>query len=202
MKLFYTPTSPYARKTRVAAIEAGIDDRVEFVKTTVRDPASPLYGLNPVGMVPTLQTDDGDILSESAIICDFFMSLEGARPLVPVRAKERLQVLALESMARGFLEGVAVWARALRAPTEMQYVPALENEKARAVRCLDYFESRLDGPNFQGGVNLAQITLGCALGVLDFRVFFFDWRISRPALEAWHETFAARPSMRATAPHE
>ena len=202
MKLFYTPTSPYARKARVGAIEAGIEDRVEFVTTTVRDPASPLYALNPVGMVPTLQTDDGEILSESAIICDYFASLEGARRLVPARGKERLRVLALDGMACGFLEGVAVWARALRAPVEKQHVPVLELEKGRAERCLDAFASRLDGPHLQGAVNLAQITLGCALGVLDYRLDFHDWRTGRPALEAWHETFAARPSMRATAPHE
>lgn len=64
MKLFYTTTSPYARKARIVAIEAGVADRLHCVPTTVRDPESPLLALNPVGMVPTLVTVDGVVLCE------------------------------------------------------------------------------------------------------------------------------------------
>ncbi len=35
MKLTFSPASPFARKVRIAAIELGLIDRIEFVTTTV-----------------------------------------------------------------------------------------------------------------------------------------------------------------------
>ena len=35
MKLTFAPTSPYARKVRIAAIELGLVDKIEFVTTAV-----------------------------------------------------------------------------------------------------------------------------------------------------------------------
>ena len=51
-----------------------------------------------------------------------------------------------------------------------------------------------------GDLDIAQIALGCALGYLDLRLSDVDWRADYPKLAAWYETFAARPSMRATRP--
>jgi hypothetical protein len=49
-------------------------------------------------------------------------------------------------------------------------------------------------------VDLATITLGCALGYLDFRLPQFDWRRGRDGLARWYEIMAMRPSMIATRP--
>jgi hypothetical protein len=46
---------------------------------------------------------------------------------------------------------------------------------------------------------MAQVTLGCALG-LEARIADFRWRDGRPKLSAWYEPIAARPSFRATVP--
>jgi len=35
MKLTFSPSSPFARKVRIAAIELGLIDKIEFVPTTV-----------------------------------------------------------------------------------------------------------------------------------------------------------------------
>ena len=35
MKLTFSPASPFARKVRIAAIETGLIDKIEFVPTTV-----------------------------------------------------------------------------------------------------------------------------------------------------------------------
>ncbi len=201
MKLYYTPTSPYARKARVAAIECGVAERLEPVTTTVRDPESPLLAINPVGMVPTLETDDGLVLTESALICDYLASLDGARPLLPADGAARWQALALEGTARGLLEGLVTWIRALRAPAARQDPAVIAHETVRAGRGLDTFEALADDPRLSGQVNLPQITLGCALGVLDFRLPDQDWRAGRPRLAAWYDAFAARPAMQATVPH-
>ena len=35
MKLYYSPSSPYARKVRVTALETGLDKKMETVNVTV-----------------------------------------------------------------------------------------------------------------------------------------------------------------------
>ena len=49
-------------------------------------------------------------------------------------------------------------------------------------------------------LNLAQIAIGCALGYLDFRYDERNWRGDYPALAAWFEKVAKRPSFVETAP--
>ena len=50
-------------------------------------------------------------------------------------------------------------------------------------------------------IDIATITLGCALGYLDFRMPQLRWRDGRSALSLWYESFSARASMQATVPH-
>jgi glutathione S-transferase len=71
MKLLHNSGSPYARIVRVAARELALQDKVEEVAVTVRDPNSSLLPYNPGGKVPTLQLDDGTILNESLLILVF-----------------------------------------------------------------------------------------------------------------------------------
>jgi glutathione S-transferase len=58
MKLFYAPTSPFARKVRVTAHELRLEDRIELVLVNPWSDAE-LRSLNPLAKVPTLIRDDG-----------------------------------------------------------------------------------------------------------------------------------------------
>jgi glutathione S-transferase len=48
--------------------------------------------------------------------------------------------------------------------------------------------------------DLGTLTIGCALGYLDFRFGSEDWRGRYRALARWYEEIALRVSMRATVP--
>jgi glutathione S-transferase len=63
---------------------------------------------------------------------------------------------------------------------------------------LDALETEAD--SFGDAVDIGTITIGCALGYLDFRFASEEWRKGHPKLAAWYEKFSARPSMRETAP--
>ena len=52
----------------------------------------------------------------------------------------------------------------------------------------------------EGRLDIGTITIGCALGYLDFRFPDLDWRTSHPATAKWFESFSQRPSMQATKP--
>jgi glutathione S-transferase len=63
----------------------------------------------------------------------------------------------------------------------------------------DLWEAEIDCPHMRGALNMAQITLACALG-LEGRNPAFRWRPRHPKLCAWFDQVAARPSFAATAP--
>ncbi len=77
------------------------------------------------------------------------------------------------------------------------FVATQKGKIAAAVAALEAEVSSLgDAPT------IATITVGCALGYLDFRLPGEDWRSGHPALTAWNAEFAARPSMVASVPQD
>ncbi|HSS85185.1 MAG TPA: glutathione S-transferase C-terminal domain-containing protein, partial [Reyranella sp.] len=63
---------------------------------------------------------------------------------------------------------------------------------------LDQLEA--ETKSLKGKPTLGTITVGCALGYLDFRFGDHNWRTKRPKLAKWFTTFSKLPSMKTTAP--
>ena len=202
MKLHITPGSPYARMARIVVIEKGLEDRVEVVPAATRAPASPYYAINPSGRVPYLELGDGRGYEDSAVICFYLDRLAGTPTLFPGDGTEGMEMRRLEAMARSMLDGIAVWAREIvYRPEGMRSKTILEHEAARALRMADAFERETTNPVFTGPLNMAQITLGCALNWRDApKLCGREWRTARPKLAAWAEAIARRPSFAATVP--
>ena len=70
MQLRYSPTSPYARKVMVAAMEMGLCGTIEMLATNPWDADSGITSDNPLGQVPVLLLDDGQGLYDSPVICE------------------------------------------------------------------------------------------------------------------------------------
>lgn len=68
------------------------------------------------------------------------------------------------------------------------------------MRSFDMLEG--DEPALAGPPTIGSIAIACALGYLDYRFGFLNWREGRSRLAAWHAVFAARSSMIATAPKD
>ena len=77
--------------------------------------------------------------------------------------------------------------------------PWVDGQWRKVARALDAVEARWMS-HLAGPLDLGQITLGCALGYLDFRLDARGWRAGRPALAAWADRFLARPAMATTRP--
>lgn len=198
MKLIYSVPSPYARKARMTLIEARLEGRVE---TEAIDPWSDPAGFrdsNPLGKVPTLVRDDAPPLFQSNIVCEFLDALAKAN-IFPADAERRWTALRQLALADGILDA-SVTARMelmFHEPDQMsqKLVDRQELSVARALDALDAEASALAGP-----VTIGQIAVAAACGYRDFRFADIDWRGPRPALAAWYEGFATRPSMTATDP--
>jgi len=199
MKLLGTLTSPYARLTRIALLEKGLEDRVELVWTKTRDPNDPLLATHPSGRVPVLILDDGTILEDTPVIVDYFDSL--ASPARFTRSSDRIdwRYRGIEAKARAMLDGLAVWAREVIRPADEQSPTIIEHERRRAARLADYFETLSDDPELTGPLTMAQIYLFGSLDV-ERRMPAFDWRSGRPNLVAWHARVSEIPSVARSAP--
>ena len=199
MKLYITEGSPYARIVRVVIIEKGFESRVEIIHARTRAAGSPYYQINPSGRVPYLIRNDGMALEESQLICAYLDQLDG-KPLFNLPAGEPgWEARRLEALARSMADGLAVWSRENARPENERSPTTIKHEAARAARMADVWEKAIDHPWMQGALNMAQITLACALG-MDARNPDLHWRPGHPKLSGWYARIAARASLAATAP--
>ena len=199
MKLYITPGSPYARIARIVVLEKGLGSRVEIIVAQTRLPGSPYYGINPSGRVPYLIRDDGVGLEESAVICAYLDHLDGS-PMFDLPAGDQAwEARRLESLARSMMDGLAVWGRETVRPEDERSPTIIRHEADRSVRMADLWEAEIDHVLMRGVLNLAQITLACALG-LEARNPDLLWRPGHPKLCDWFAHICARPSVAATAP--
>jgi glutathione S-transferase len=200
MKLHITPGSPYARMARIVVLEKGLANKVEVVLAKTRTPESPYYAVNPSGRVPFLEFGDGAGFEDSPLICQYLDALDGKPALHP--ADDDWGMRRIEAMARSMLDGFSVWGREIiYRPEPMRSQTILAHEAARALRLADAFEREMANPVLTGPLNIAQITLSCALdGPNAPKLCGQEWRASRPKLAAWTERIAARPSFMTTRP--
>ena len=198
MKLIYSVPSPYARKARVALIEARLEGRVE---TEAIDPwADPpgFRGDNPLGKVPTLTRDDGPPLFQSNAVCEY-LNFIGDAQLYPTDGPNRWAALRQLALADGILDA-SVTARmelTFHEPDQISQ-KLVERQELSVAQALDALES--EAPDLSGPVTIGQISVACALGYRDFRFADVDWRAAHPQLAGWFADFADRPSMTATGP--
>lgn len=199
MKLYITKASPYARIARIVVLEKGLADRIEVISARTRRSNSPYYDINPSGRVPYLIRDDGVGMEESAVICAYLDSLDGKPAFAFPAGEQGWELRRIEALARSLLDGLAVWGRECRRPGEEQSPTILVHEAERAGRLLDLWEREIDNAVLRGPLNLAQITLACALGFTAF-IPGLDWRSGHPKLAAWYDTICENPSLAETAP--
>lgn len=198
MKLLFSPTSPYVRKCLVVARELGLDGRIALLPANAhpvnRD--ANLVASNPLGKVPTFITDDGQVLYDSRVICEYLNDL-GSGNLFPAGGAQRWEALTLHALADGMLDAAllaryedAVRPEALRWPEwRAGQVDKLETSLAHLEARPALLQDRLD---------IGSLALACAIWYLDLRYADLGWRGRYPKVAAWYQTFSQRPSLQAS----
>ncbi len=200
MKLFFSPASPFVRKCMVIAHELALTERIENLPSAAGPVArdKSIIPSNPLGKVPTLITDDGQVLYDSRVICEYLNDLGGGA-LFPANGRARWQALADQALGDGVMDAalLARYETALR-PEALRWSDWVDGQMSKAHDALAQLEKNV--ASLEGRVDIGTITIGCALGYLDFRYASYDWRSIHPGVAAWFKTFNARPSMQATLP--
>lgn len=102
MKLIGTYRSPFARRVAAALVSRGIAFEHHDVNGYRQFETAQLY--NPLGKVPSLVLDDGEILIDSTAILDHLNELTPAAPLIPNASKSRRRALRLAAVGYGVCE--------------------------------------------------------------------------------------------------
>lgn len=198
MKILFSPFSPYVRKCLVTGHELGLDTRIELLPSNAhpvqRDPA--IVAQNPLGKVPTFFADDGQVIYDSRVICEYLDDLAGGQ-LFPRTGKARWTALTLHALGDGMLD-----ACLLARYEDVARPEALRWSDWRAAQ-LDKVESSLayleaDFNVLTGRIDIGALAIGCALWYLDLRFSTFGWRDRFPKVAQWYGAFSQRPSMQAT----
>lgn len=199
MQLLYSPASPFVRKVMVVLNETGQTDDVTLtpVATTPTQPAAEVTAAHALRKIPALIRPDGCTLYDSRVITRFLDARAGGH-LYP--ESHIWETLTLEATGDGVMDAAVLMVYEGRCrPEDKQDHGWLDAQWAKVENALDALEARWMS-HLAGPLDAGVISIGCALGYLDFRHPSRTWRQGRGALDDWFAVFSERPSMKATIP--
>lgn len=188
MLLRTAKTSPFGRKVWICALRLKLMDRIALVEANFQNPEDPLHADNPLGKMPVLHTDNGDILYDSPVIVEYLDYLAGGSRLIPVASSERWSNLKMQALADGVMDAAALIVLEGRMrPKELWHDASVEFQRRKIIQGLRAAQNALPDPRI---VQIGAIALACALGFLDRRGQY-NWRETYPALVSWLDEFRA-----------
>lgn len=188
MKLYGSLTSPFVRKCRITAIETQLADRLDFV--TINVLAGETSHPNPLRMVPAFETDAGEIIVDSRVICEFLASA-GSHLSTPEGWSDSI----LLALADGMTDRAVSITLERRRPKSEQSPGWVTHCETSIRQTLPELARRLPQAFTPGAIALV-----CALAYLDLRHGSIDWRNGNDTLAGWYEQMSQRPSIIATEP--
>ncbi len=202
MQLHWSRVSPYVRKVMICAHETGLASQIELVnsKVAMTVPNLELMRANPLGKVPALVTENGQVIFDSMVICEYLDSV-AARPLdlFATGSAHHWDALHWHSIGNGMADALILLYRELLR-SEAQQLPALLDILKLKIRaCIPQLEQGVAIIGAQP-LHIGHIAVAASLAYIDFRFPEIAWREENQHLAKWYSVFATRPSMLATAP--
>ena len=200
MKLHYSIASPFVRKVMVTAIECGVDQKLTLLPTNPHQSTPELIAANPFSKIPALEFDNGEVIYESLLICEYFDEMAGGGIVFPKSRAQRLPMLRRHALGNGLMETSVLRRVESVRGKDADRDKNISRQEAITQRALALLENM--APALDDTLDLGNLSFVVALDYLDFRFPGDAWRQGRPALAAWHERYSQRPSLRSTVPTE
>ncbi len=142
--------SPFVRRTAVTMREYGITYEQRPLK--VWDEANEVRAANPIGRVPSLIMDDGEILVDSSAIIDAVDQMVTAdEALTPRKGRERRHVLTLVEIGKGAAEkAVAAQYERTYRPKEKIHFPWIEQCEGQSMAGFEALDRMAEMPWIAG----------------------------------------------------
>jgi glutathione S-transferase len=198
--LYHMPLSPYARKVRLVLAEKRLPFELRLEKVWERRPE--YLELNPAGTVPTLVEDNGLVVPDSTVICEYLDEAYPDSSLMGRTLAERIEVRRLASWFDGKF-AVEV-TQNLYGEKYLRRLTRRGNPDPAAIRTgytalryhLDYISWLAETRKWLAGsaLSLADFAAAAHLSTLDF-IGELDWSIA-PQAKDWYARMKSRPSFR------
>jgi glutathione S-transferase len=198
--LYHLPLSPFARKVRLVLSERRLPFELKIERVWERRPEFLI--MNPAGTVPVLKEENGLIIADSGVICEY---LEEAYPDTAMLGRtlaERVEIRRLVAWFDGKFDHEVT--RNLLGEKQMKRVMNRGNPDVALIRAgyanlrshLDYIGWLAEQRRYLAGndLSLADFAAAGHLSALDF-TGEVDWSVSAPARE-WYSRMKSRPSFR------
>lgn len=192
MKLYYAPGA-CSLAPHIALREAELPvtyDRVKFGKERTVTDGRNYYDINPMGAVPALELDSGELLTENTALLQYIASLAPAKQLAPTEGMERWRFLEiLNFIATELHKGFSP----LFGKPPQDYRAALVDKLGGR---LDLLQGKLGDKQFLTG-DLFTVADAYAFVILNWaKRFQFDFA-RWPKLDAYFDRMKQRPSVQA-----
>ena len=193
MKLYCNHRSPYAAKVRAVAWECGLTDRIELVLAEPTSPDDPVHRINPLGRIPALVNEEGLLLVDSPVICEYLDSLSHPHAgLIPPHGPARWKALRRQALGDGLMDTAVPWRIELMRPESQRSAEWLDRRKHQVVSTLAYLETL--GSELEI-VDVGNLSVACAIGYLEFRFPQEDFPSRFVDLFEWFGRFSQRESL-------
>jgi glutathione S-transferase len=199
MKLHWSSRSPFVRKAMIAAYESGVADNIERIHSVVSlsNPNQTVMRDNPLGKIPTLILDDGRVLYDSVVICEYFDSRATTPRLFPTLGEARWTALKRHALANNMLDALLLWRSEVSKSAARQTPEWLSTFVLKLKNFLAVIEADADALG-RSAFDIGHLTIGVALAYTDFRFADQNWRSGHPRTDAWMQTFLQRESVKQT----
>ena len=189
MKLYGTTTSPFVRRVRIVAAEAG--QPFELIDTKPEAGQAALRRASPIWKVPIAEVD-GRVIFDSRTIIEWITTTRGWGGIEPPR--DRWREANLINAIDGALESAVQVFYLRRDGMDVANLPFAHRQRDRITEIFDWLGTELEAER----VGLPQISLVCTLDWMDFRKAFETGdRFAR-----LRTFFGSRPSVEKTKPHD
>ena len=105
MKLYYAPASSYSQRVLIALDEKQLDFTPIEVNLFDTESRNQYLQINPFGKIPTLITDDGEVILEASIQIEYLDNYQKIHPLIPQDFKVNLEMRMLERIIDVYVNG-------------------------------------------------------------------------------------------------
>lgn len=194
MKLWYSSTSPYARKVVAVVKHHQLEEKVEMHRISSSfDPNSPHNQDNPLGRIPALQRNCGRWLFGSLLIAEYLDQKGSNTPLVPTSGKIRWNTLALHNLTDGIMENtMPMIAEKMLRPENEWWTSRHQQLKDRNANSFAQLEQAL--MEFDTELNIGTLTAVCLIDWWQFRQekLGYDLAQYHPNLIVWAEQMNAK----------
>ena len=198
MELKYGPVSPYVRKVMVVAHEVGVADRIKLTHVKTAEEPERIFPFNPLGKIPALVLDDGSVMYDSPVICEYLDAEFGGHRLLAASGPQRWRAMTRAALADGLLDaGILVRWERMR-PPEQQSSDWVARHLRKILSGLDALES--EAASLGETLDMGHVGVGCAMGYLPLRIPETKDEKRWPRLHAWYAKALQRPSFAKTVP--